>query len=225
MKVHELLRRLLLPLLLLCALLVLITFAAHLLQGRSGGLDYLFSILDLREERTVGAWFETLLFALTGASFFLVSRHPALPRFGKTLLMLTALGFVFLSADEALALHEFMGYRLEQATGIVDDTTLSERGYSWVLLYAPAALAAFGLLLFFYRRIFQPLENRTARALFFAGWAALGAVVLLEVAESWSVFSRAEGFGILTCFEEMTELAALLFLYTANLRIAEAADL
>ncbi len=225
MKIHELLRLLLIPLLLLCVLLVLITFITYFVQGSSGLLDYLLGIVDLREERTIGTWFETLLFALTGLTFFLVSRHPALPAIGKILLVLTALGFCFLSADEALALHEFMGYQLEQATGMVDDTALAERGYSWVLLYAPAALALFGLLLFFYHRIFRTLEKTAARTLFFAGWAAVGAVVFFEAIEGWSVFSRTDGLAMLTCFEEMFELTALLLLYTANLRIAEEADL
>jgi hypothetical protein len=108
-KIRELLRLLLWPIIGICLLLSAQAFFAHFTLGESRLLDYLNAIVDLREERTIGTWFEGLLFALTGLSFFLVSRHPALPMFGKSLLILMALGFVFLSADEILSLHEFMG--------------------------------------------------------------------------------------------------------------------
>ena len=137
MKVRELLRLLFWPLIGLCFLIAAHTFFTQYTQGMSKLLDYLNGIVDLREERMIGTWFESLLFAIVGLSFFLVSRHPALSKFGRALLVLMALGFCFLSADEALALHEFMGYEFEQATGIVKGTTLEKRGYSWILLYAP----------------------------------------------------------------------------------------
>ena len=93
MKIRELLRLLLWPLIILCLLVIAQAFFAHYTQGLSKLLDYLNAIVDLREERTIGTWFESILFVITGVSFFLVSRHPALSRVGKTLLVLMALGF------------------------------------------------------------------------------------------------------------------------------------
>lgn len=224
MKLRELLRLLLWPIAGICLLLSAQAFFAHYTQGQSRLLDYLNGIIDLREERTIGTWFESLLFALTGASFFLVSRHPALPKFGKMLLVLMALGFIFLSADEMLSLHEFAGFQLEQASGIVQDTRLQERGYSWVLLYGPLAISVFGLVSGYYCRMTSVSEKRAASIFFLLAWVAVELVVLLEVADGWSILWRKD-WTILSCFEEAFELCFLMLFYAANLLIAEEAEL
>lgn len=224
MKVRELLRLLLWPIIIVCILISAQAFFAHFTQGQSRLLDYLNGIIDLREERTVGTWFETLLFALVGVSFFLVSRHPELPKFGKPLLVLMALGFCFLSADEMLSLHEFMGYELEQATGIVKDTALDQRGFSWVLIYAPVAMAVCGLVSVQYFRMTKDSWNRAASICYLLAWMFIELVVLLEIADGWSILARSE-FRILPCFEESFELVFLILFYSANLLIAEEAEL
>jgi hypothetical protein len=222
MKVRELLRLLLWPLIGLCFLVGAQTFFAHYTEGMSRLLDYLNAIIDMREERTVGTWFETLFFALAGLSFLLVSRHPALPKLGKYLLVLMALGFCFLSADEMLSLHEFMGYELEQATGIVKDTRLEQRGYSWVLLYAPAAVVVAGFLLSYYRRMTK--DNKAASICFLLAWVAVELVVLCEVLAGWSILEQMD-LSIVPCIEESMELVFIMLFYSANLLIAEKAEL
>ncbi len=224
MKVRELLRLLLWPLIGLCLLCSAQMFFAHYTQGMSRLLDYLNSIIDLREERTIGTWFESILFVITGLSFFLVSRHPALPKPGKVLLVLMALGFCFLSADEMLSLHEFMGYQLEQATGIVKDTRLDDLGYSWVLIYGPAALVVFGLVARLYHRMVKTSWNRSASICFLLACAAVELVVLCEVAAGWGILLRIN-LSLLPCFEESFELVFLMLFYSANLLIAEGAEL
>ena len=224
MKVRELLRLLFWPLVMICLLLAAQAFFAYAVQGKSTLLDYLNGIVDLREERTIGTWFESLLFVATGLTFFVASRHPALPKFGKFLLVMMALGFCFLSADEALSLHEFMGYELEQATGIVKDTTLDQRGYSWVFLYAPVAVGLFAVIAGSYRRMFKSMSSVAARNCFLLAWFFLGLVILSEVADGLSILEHSE-FMILPCFEEAFELTFLMLFYTANLLIAEDADL
>lgn len=224
MKIRELLRLLFLPLIILCLLVSAQSFFTHYTQGTSGLLDYLNAIIDIREERTIGTWFESILFVIAGISFFLVSRHPALSKSGKILLILMALGFCFLSADEALALHEFMGYQLEEATGIVKDTALDQRGFSWVLLYAPAAAGLFICILISYRRICKAGAGLKPLILFLLAWGVLGAVVLLEALAGWSILERSE-FRMLPCFEESFELLFIMLFYGANLLIAERAEL
>ena len=224
MKIRELLRLLFWPLIILCLLVIAQSFFACATQGLSGLLDYLNAIIDLREERTVGTWFESILFVITGLSFFLVSRHPALLKSGKILLVLMALGFCFLSADEALVLHEFMGYQLEQATGIVKDTALEQRGFSWVLIYAPVALAACTMVSIQYRRITKTWVKRTAGICWLSAWVAVEMVVLLEIAAGWTILQGSEWMW-LSCFEEAMELAFIMLFYAANLLIAEKAEL
>ncbi len=224
MKVRELLRLLFWPLVGLCILVSAQAFFAHYTEGMSKLLDYLNAIIDLREERTIGTWFESILFVIAGFTFFLVSRHPALSKFGKTLLILMALGFCFLSADEALVLHEFMGYELEQATGIVKDTALEQRGFSWVLIYAPAALVVFALVSGQYRRMTKTSPKRAASICWLLAWVAVEIVVLFEVAAGWSILQRAE-IHILACFEEAMELVFIMLFYSANLLIAEQSEL
>jgi len=116
--------------------------------------------------------------------------------------------FVFLSADEMLSLHEFMGYELEQATGIVKDTTLDQRGYSWVLLYAPAAIVVAGFLFGFYRRMTK--EIKAARVCFMLAWVAIGLVVLGEIADGLSILERVD-MSLEPCIEESMELVGLDF--------------
>ena len=224
MKIRELLRLLLWPLIILCLLVIAQAFFAHYTQGLSKLLDYLNAIVDLREERTIGTWFEGILFVITGLSFFLVSRHPALPKPGKALLVLMALGFCFLSADEMLSLHEFMGYELEQATGIVKDTTLDQRGYSWVLIYAPVTLIVCAMISRLYYRMTKTLRIRSASICYLLAWVAVELVILCEVAAGWGILKRLD-LSIMTCFEESFELVFLMLFYSANLLIAEQADL
>jgi hypothetical protein len=224
LKIRELLRLLLWPLIILCLLVIAQAFFAYYTQGLSKLLDYLNAIVDLREERTIGTWFECILFVITGLSFFLVSRHPALQKPGKALLVLMALGFCFLSADEALSLHEFMGYELEQATGIVKDTRLEQRGYSWILLYAPAAFVIFGLLCSSYRRMIKAVSSKASAICFLLAWVVVGMVVLCEAVDGLSILERAD-LSIIPCFEESLELVFIMLFYTANLLIAEQADL
>lgn len=224
MKVRELLRFLLWPLVAGALLVVSATFVAWAVEGQSAIADYFFNIIDLREERTFGTWFEGLLFVLTGLSFFLLSRHPRLPLFGKLFFIGSAGAFLFLSADEMMSLHEFLGYQFEQITGNVEGTRLDQRGYSWVMLYAPAALALLGFMQRFYRTLCDHPTRPAAHILFAAGWLAITTVLIMENAESWMVLSRLET-PLMTCFEEFFELTALLLLYSSNLLIAESCEL
>ncbi len=224
MKIRELLRLLLWPMIILCLLVSAQAFFAHYTQGLSKLLDYLNSIIDLREERTLGTWFESLFFSITGLSFFLVSRHPVLSKLGKTLLILMALGFCFLSADEMLSLHEFMGYEFEQATGIVKDTRLDQRGYSWVILYAPAAMVVCGLISRSYYRMTKTSWNRSASICYLLAWFAIELVVLCEMIDGWSIREKVD-LSVVPCIEESLELVFIMLFYTANLLITEDADL
>lgn len=223
MKVYELFRLLLWPLIAGCAVLAGLTFFAQWVGGRSELLDYLMGIIDLREERTIGTWFQSGIFILVAVSFFLVSRHKELSLFGRAFFVLSALGFCFLSADEALALHEFFGYQFEQLTGNVDGTELAERGYSWVMLYGVAALVLLGFMQRFYRVLCRAVRP-SAHALFAAAWVGIAAVFLMENAESATIVMAAD-LPYLTCFEELFELTALMLFYAANLLVAEEHDL
>lgn len=224
MKVRELLRLLFWPLVGLCILVGAQAFFAHYTEGMSKLLDYINGIIDMREERTIGTWFETLLFALTGITFFLVSRHSALQKLGKTLLVLAALGFCFLSADEMLSLHEFMGFQLEEATGVVKDTRLAHCGYLWVIIYGPGAITLACVLFGSYRRMTKPLLKKTAFCCFLFAWAAIELVVLCEMIAGWSILEKVD-LSVVPCIEESLELVFIMLFYIANLLIAENADL
>jgi hypothetical protein len=91
-----------------------------------------------------------------------------------------------------------------------------------VLLYAPVALIIAGFLFNGYRRMTQ--NNNAARICFLLAWAAVGLVVLGEVIDGMSILERADA-SIVPCFEESMELVFLLLFYTANLLIAEEAEL
>jgi len=80
----------------------------------------------------------------------------------------------------------------------------------------------FGFILGQYRRMTR--ENRFAGICFALAWCFLGTVILSEAADGLAILERCK-LTYLPCFEESFELVFLLLFYTANLRIAEKAEL
>lgn len=135
-------------------------------------------LFDLDRELTVPAWFSSMQLLVIGMLFLFSHNWPqrALIRF-PNFLYLAGLGFIFLSMDEAISLHE----RLSTTLGhMKSDWTPSFKGGCgiWMAVYLPVlmilALAAHRTIITFFRA--YPHQARLL--LVGAGIFFLGAVVL-----------------------------------------------
>mgnify|MGYP006296918279 CR=1 FL=1 len=232
MKVRELMRALFVPALAISALFAALTFLSAFAQSAEAPewVRFLLERLELREERTIGTWFQSLLFVAAGAGWYLIGRSPetGLKHASRGYLRFCAIVMLFLSADEILAIHEYVGYRLEVDAGLGRNTPLYGMGFTWVLIYIPLALIALVFLTLVYRRLIRHLPNcgprRCARRMLTLAWALF---IFVSGAELLEAAIWYEGFKayLLPCFEETMELALLMTIWRLNLVIAEARGL
>ncbi|MBN1349546.1 hypothetical protein JXJ21_09065 [candidate division KSB1 bacterium] len=102
----------------------------------------------------------------------------------------TAVALFFLSADEIISIHEHLGARMEKQTGLFENTALETRGFSWVLIYGPIALAGLAVIGYVFFKLLSKLpessrERRTAKAFLFSALAGLPLILLLEALEGY----------------------------------------
>jgi len=96
-------------------------------------------LFDMDAEGNLPAWFSSVQLFAIGCAFLLRWRlarpgHPVPPSFW----LLSAIGFVFLSADEAASIHERLTYTLRQFEWL----PRFEGGHGiWIVLYALAGFA------------------------------------------------------------------------------------
>lgn len=194
-------------------LLALVSLAGQLLlawrDDVGGALGFLVGLTDLDNERTVPTWFQAVLLAGTGAALWTVgddAQRSGRRRTGYWRLL--AVAFVYLSADEALRLHE-------RAMGPLSarfDLT-GALFFSWVLVAVPLVLVLVAVLVPFLRS----LPRRTLGLLLLAGALYVGGSVGVEMvgAVLWS--GGLEGslayVGVATIEEllEMLGVATLLY--------------
>ena len=234
MKVRELVRKLLIPLACLCVVFVATTFAAPFMKDASGGAGWLISRMDLRQEGNQATWFSGALYLVCGVSFaplvFAGKGVKGLSRFFRAFFLLCALGCVFVSADEITSIHERVGRKIEHKTGLLAGSEIQGHGFSWLLVYGPAGLAALGVMTWALGRLIgEASVGRKRRWAFLMLTAVVVSVVGTLLCESAEAYLKWSGcgapWGLLSCFEEAFELAAALCLAACNAALAEAHDL
>lgn len=142
-------------------------------------------------------------------------------------LRLAAAACVFLAADECCMLHERLGKRIEAGTGFTDGTPIEREGFSWVLVYAPAAAVA----VWAWRRTLDrvlaesAISPEDAARIRRRRRIAAGAAVLVPVFEAvqgrLALGGVPESDTLLTCFEETVEIVALLAALSCNRRLLD----
>lgn len=236
MELRTLLNKLALPLFALLLFFAITTFLAFLTQdahwNRFLGLNWhrIFQLLDMRQEESVGTWFSSILFLTTALSFILLGwgKFTHLPLSSPTRLIfrLTAIGACVISADEVGGIHETVGKRLGQVINQAAQMPIDEKGFSWILLFAPVALACLAWLGYSLRQLIVPLASKQRNQLYILLWTALlllPSVFFWEALAGYFDYQRllAEKELVFLCFEETSEVLGMYCLFLTATMLAK----
>jgi hypothetical protein len=212
-------------------LFTLVSFAARsamYMWGQEGFLQPL-RIFDVGEETSIPTWFETMQFMFCSILLAVIAATKK-QRNDRYILHWSVLSviFIYLSADEAAAIHEAIGhlskYLLHNATGLTPSGPIT---FFWVV---PGAVFVL-IVLVAYLRFLADLPRSTRRLFLFAGALfVLGALGLemtsAQVSSSSGGITNFFGMnlglsrhsasalpkimiGLQTCVEEMFEMLGL----------------
>jgi len=229
------------PLFLIGLFFILTTFLAYLSQGsdwqRIFGINWhrVLELLDMRWENTLATWFSSILFLAVGLSFVLLGwgYSPAftISRWTRFVFQLTAIGAVLLSADEVASIHETAGKWFKRVINqLWSQAPPDNRGYSWIILFAPVLLGVFFALVYFLRQVIatmphnQDRQRQSAYLTLLFALVCLPGVFVFEAFEWW-LASFNQSVNILTCFEEMFEIIGMYSLFLCAVLIARRYEL
>lgn len=183
-------------------------------------------LLDLRKENTLATWFSSVLFLMTGLAFVLLgwSENFKIANWQRFIFKLTAIGAVLLSADETASIHETVGKWLKHLVeNLLTFLPIDNKGFIWVLLFAPLALAGLIATVIALRKVIATIPISKQRYMTtWALWLAvfcLPGVFVFELLE-WQLYSTQQSVGALNCWEEMFELLGMYSLFVCALLIA-----
>lgn len=198
------------------------------LDANSSSLRWLFADLmkqiDLRNEVVAASWFEGVLFLIVAVSFALLGwgrSETYAPGHWRIFFQVMALAFVFLALDETVSLHEQLGKRVEYSTGVAACTNIENKGYSWVLVYLPAALVVIAMLQVAFKPLFSKMSQagKVAKSYLLVGSIAIVAVFLFEGGEA-ALLCNERTAPMMQVIEETFELIALWCFLQVNSRMA-----
>lgn len=233
MKIHEFFILISRSLLILVSIFIIGTFIASTGYSFVDDWIWIFEKLNLRKETNFATWFESVLFVLCSLSFVMIGWSKGSSRimsiFSKYFFRLTALASFFFSADEVVSVHEHLGVRLEQNTGLFEQTALEAKGFSWVLLYAPVVLIGLVVIIFIFYKLISKMPGRSEDrrwAFIYVALFSIGipSVIVLEVFEGF-YWMQGSLNTFLPCFEESLELITLCSFIACNTLIARAYQL
>lgn len=136
--------------------------------------ELLLRLVDLNGERTLPAWFSTILLLLVAQASWLLAGTSAATGRGRWVGYERALAaiFVFLSIDELTSIHETTTTPLRTALGLGGILT-----YAWVVLYVPLVVVV-GLV---YLRWIRSLPVVAARLVYASGLLYVGGAAGVEL--------------------------------------------
>ncbi len=215
---------------------ILTTFLAYLSQGADWqrffgiNLHRVLELLDLREENTLATWFSSMVFLAVGISFLLLGwgSSPAfsISRLTRFVFQLTAIGAVLLSADEVASIHETAGKSFQRfVSSVWAQAPPDERGYFWVVLFAPFLLGGFLAAAYVLRKFIARMpttrdwQRQSAYLALLVAFLCLPGVFVFELFE-WHLDNLNQGVTILSCWEETFELLGMYSLFLCAMLIA-----
>jgi len=169
---------------------------AELLRHAAGIEHPVLSLCSLSYEGNLPSWYASALPLLCAALLALVAAGEAVDRRHWRGL---ALGFVYISIDEAVGLHELLG-ELFDTGGVLR--------FGWVIPAAAIVLAVLVGSLGFLRRLDPP----TARRFVYAGALYVTGAVLFELPLGWwteQYGSESPGYALIDWCEETLEFGGL----------------
>ncbi|GKS68246.1 hypothetical protein W03_02500 [Nitrosomonas sp. PY1] len=157
-------------------LLFVVVYVLNVLWGSPSWV--ITKLVDLDDEGSIATWFSSMQLFVVGLLFFLKSRHAnAIELPSATFFCILGLGFIFLSIDEAAAIHEKINAVLKQTAFM--PRFKGDHGI-WIYVYVLFA----GVLLSLVLRNFFALWKRSRQIAFIMATGLLTFVtgaVLLEI--------------------------------------------
>lgn len=230
-KISELLRKLLIPLAGLAIFFIVTTFLANFAGNEEFRVfqvnwQRVLQLLDLREENTVATWFSSILFLVVSLAFLLLGWSTT-PQFvisqqARWWFRLSAIGACLISADEVASVHETVGKWFARFMHQQSDTPVDEKGFSWILLFAPPALFVFSIMVY---HLFQTLKTLPREKRQYAQFALVTAFLSLpsvfgfELLEAYFTYTQPTRT-VFPCFEEAAEVVGMYSLFLCAVLIA-----
>ncbi len=194
-----------------------LTTVSYLTQwvARSSGHDRLFGlvqVLDVDQEQSISTWFQVLVLAAAAAGLWACGEHAATGRRRRDWRVWAGI-VALMSLDEQVGLHE----RLRMPTAWLGQYGAFQQ-YSWIiagLLGAALVAALVG------RFVFELPASVRARFIAAAALYLAGAIGLEAAAGAWMLLHlpRDAAYAILPTLEELLEMAGMITLLDASLRV------
>jgi hypothetical protein len=196
----------------LAIVLVGISFTGQLVKYVAG-YDYvhgLVNLVDVNGERNIPTVFAALLLAAGGALSISTAKRAG-PR-DRPFWLLLGGGFLFMTVDEALQLHEMLVRPMRHLLG---GETLGVLYFAWVV----PAMAVIATAAIVFPRFLLRLPRRTAAALVIAGAIYLAGAVGMELVGGRYFERRGKDltYAVLNTIEETLEFAGVILFITALL--------
>lgn len=167
-------------------------------------------LVDLDDEGSIATWFSSMQLFVVGLLFFLKSRHAsAIELPSATFFCILGLGFIFLSIDEAAAIHEKINALLKQ--GAFMPRFKGDHGI-WIFVYVLLA----GIFLSFTLRNFIALWRRSRRI---ASIMAIGVLTFVIGAVFFEIIGYQFLRNDMTSWRYVTEVALEEFLEMLGISI------
>ncbi len=127
----------------------------------------IFYHLDLTHDFTIASLYMSFVILISAFTFFLMgwgdreklkisaSQQGVMKLFSGLMLLL--------SVDEILGLKFQMGQNIEYLTGFLRGTNLEQLGYSWLIIYLPAAIIGLGFFSIFFNKLIKSIRNVNQR--------------------------------------------------------------
>lgn len=193
---------------LLAVILVVASLASRVLQELAD--ERPIRILSVDAEQSLPTLFSVVIMFMAVALLALIAaleRQAGASDASRWAIL--ALGFLFMTADEALSVHERLVRPMRQLLG---DEPLGVLFYAWVI----PGLAIVLLVALLFVRFLRRLRSRTAVLFMVAGGLFLAGAIGLELAGGWYVERHGRGIvqGIISTVEEALEMAGIIvFIY------------
>ena len=197
--------------------LILMMVFSTLTDHSAFGFTGLWYMLDLRIEGNAATWLESICMLLCFLPIHSILFNRGNHRMGlssKIFFALALLVVLFFSADEMVGLHEQIGDKLSDVSGMGDGTFM--QGFSWVLFYIPVMVVGLALMVLVVLDLLKSLPKAMKiKSLWFVAIIAIGvaSILLLEMGEAYTYNALNSRTRFLTVFEESAELVVICGFY------------
>ena len=188
----------------------------------------IFYHLDLTHPFTIASLFMSFVILICSFTFFLMgwgdrekmkisSSQQGVMKFFSGIMLLLAI-------DEILNLKYQLGQNIEYLTGFLGGTELENLGYSWLILYLPAAFIGLFFFSLFFRKLIGSIRNARQRTFGYRYFTAVIILVplyylitLLRIYLIW----MGNPVDILLYLEELSKLGMIYAVYGLVLKVSD----